>query len=286
MLFSKKIAVYFLLGLVLTIIFLPKLYSQVALLVEKHALKKPPPFKTLEQVKGILNITPSSQSGKVKYPQDYTLVLVGDSMTEKLGNSDELKGYLNQYYADKTFEVLNYGFGSTNILSVPERLEKETFYHREFRPILDIDFDLILLESFGHNPLSNLPLQEGLKKQTETLDQIVAIIEKAGKKSALVFVATIAPNKETYAQGRRDLSPEERQKWAEERIAYIKNHIAYAKSHNIPIINIFEKSQDSNGDGKYIYIDPEDHIHPSPTGVLFISKQIADFIAANNLLHQ
>lgn len=260
----------------------PSLQNYFSLLIEKHSLKVPPPFKTLAEVKGLSTNNLSTSSGMIKYPEDYAIVLVGDSMTEKLGNSVELKGYLNQYYPNKTFEVLNYGYGSTNILSVEDRLNKGTFYGRDFRPILDIDFDLILIESMGHNPLSQYPLEEGLKKQTETLDKIVSEIAQKHKKSSIVFVATIAPDKKTYALGKEDLSTQKRAEWASERDAYIQNHINYAKSHNIPIIDIFDDSRDAQGDGKYIFIDQQDHIHPSPTGVLFISKEIADFLAKNN----
>ncbi|MDO8639052.1 MAG: SGNH/GDSL hydrolase family protein [Candidatus Daviesbacteria bacterium] len=222
---------------------------------------------------------------KVKYPQDYTIVLLGDSMTEKLGNSDEIRAYLKKDYPNKTFEVLNYGFGSTNILSVQDRLEKETFYGRTFRPILDIDFDLILIESFGNNPLSEFPLEEGLKKQNEALDKIVETLKKESPRGKIVFVATISPNKELYGKGQVDLAPEVRAKWAEERIAYIKNHIDYAKSHNIPLINIFEKSQDTNGNGNLDFLSSADYIHPSPTGVYFISDQIAKYIFENKILN-
>lgn len=220
----------------------------------------------------------------VKYPEDYTLLLVGDSMTEALGNSDEIRKFLSQYYPKKTFEVLNYGFGSTNILSVLDRLQKTTLYGREFRPILDINFDLILIESFGYNPLSEYPLKEGLKKQTEALNKIVEAILNIQPKSKLVFVATISPNRKHYGEGTVELTIDERTKWAEERIAYIKNHIEYAKSHEIPIINIFEKSLDKNGDGNVKYINNSDFIHPSPKGLVFISREIADFIHQNNLL--
>ena len=80
---------------------------------------------------------------------DYLIVLLGDSMTQALGNSDELREYMAQYYPGRTFDFLNYGFGSTNILSVEKRLTEWTFYGRDFQPIMDIDFDLILIESFG-----------------------------------------------------------------------------------------------------------------------------------------
>ncbi len=227
----------------------------------------------------------TSQEGKIVYPQDFTIVLLGDSMTEVLGNSDELRSYLKEYYPDKSFEVLNYGFGSTNILSVSDRLQKETFHKRAFRPILDIDFDLILIESFGHNPLSEYKnMEDGIKKQTETLDLIVKLIKEENPKAKIVFVATIAPNKPRYGLGGVDLSTQERIKWANEREAYIKNHISYANSHNIPLINIYQKSLNDDGNGQEKFISPADNIHPSPSGVYFISQEIADFIFYNKLL--
>ncbi len=223
---------------------------------------------------------------KVKYPQDVTIVLVGDSMTEYLGNSDELRAYLKDYYPNKTFEVLNYGFGSTNILSLQERLEQKTFHGREFRPILDIAFDIVLIESFGHNPLSDYSLEEGLKKQTEALEKAVSLIRLENPDSKIIFVATFGPNKKVYAYRSVDLSPEKRADWTNERISYIKNHIEFAQKNNIPVINIFEKALDENGDTNREYISDTDYIHPSPKGIIFISHQIADFIYENKILGQ
>lgn len=216
---------------------------------------------------------------------DYKIVLLGDSMFEILGNFDELKSYLKNYYPNKKFLLLNYGFGSTNILSAQERLEKETFHiDRKYQAINDINFDLILIESFGHNPLSGYPLEEGLKKQIEALDKIIAEISQKHPKSSIVFVATIAPNSKRYGEGINNLSPEQRKKWAGERTEYIKNHIEYAKSHNIPLVNIYERSLDGQGDGNIDYIDTTDFIHPSPSGVYLISETIAKFIFENKLL--
>lgn len=223
-------------------------------------------------------------SSQVKYPPDYLVVLAGDSMTEYLGNSDELRVFMSEYYPDKTFDFLNYGFGSTNILSLPDRLTNWTQHGRAFQPILDIDFDLIIIESFGHNPLSEYSLDEGFKKQTETLDKSLALIKSKRPNSKIVFLATISPNKKVYAGHLVDLSPEKRILWANERVAYIKNHIEYAKSHNIPLINIFEKSLGLDGDGNLKYINDHDYIHPSPSGIIFISREIADFIYKNKLL--
>ncbi len=222
---------------------------------------------------------------KVKYPQDYTIVMVGDSMTETLGNSDELKKFLSQYYPGKSFEVLNYGFGATNILSAMDRITKETQHGRQFRPIADIDYDLILVESFGENPLSQYTQEVGLQYQTQELDKIVSILKETNSRGKIVFVATISPNKQIFAQNQLDLTLEKRADWVKERIAYMKNHIAYAKSHHIPLINIFDSSLMENGDGNPDYISNSDYIHPSPTGTVFISKQIADFIYHFGILH-
>lgn len=245
-----------------------------------------------------INLRKSSILGEATFKKkglDYTLVFVGDSMTEYLGNFDELKNYLSKYYPNKpwdyfpsekkNFLLLNYGFGSTNILSVPDRLEKLTDHAgRGFQPINDIGFDLIFIESFGYNPLSTLPLSEGLKKQTETLDKIINIISQKHPKSKVIFIATIAPNKDWFGSGVLNLQPDQKAAWVSERIAYIKNHIEYAKTHNIPLINIYEKSLDDKGDGNIDYINGNDFIHPSPTGIYFISGQIADFIYSNKLL--
>jgi lysophospholipase L1-like esterase len=221
---------------------------------------------------------------RVKYPQDFTIVMVGDSMTEKLGNSDEIRANLKKYYPDKTFEVLNYGFGSTNILSVQDRLEKKTFYSREFRPVLEIYFDLILIESFGNNPLSEFSLSEGLQKQNEALDKIVEKLKKENPKAKIAFIATIAPNKWRYGEGAVELDAGQKTAWVKERVAYIKNHIEYAQTHGIPLINVFEKSLNSDGEGNLDYLAREDYIHPSPNGVYLISDEIAKVIFDQNLL--
>lgn len=218
---------------------------------------------------------------KIKYPQDLTIVMIGDSMTERLGNSDEIRADLKKYNPNKSVEILNYGFGSTSILSVPERLEKDTFFQRTFRPILDIDFDLILIESFGHNPLSQFPQEDGLQKQTETLDQIISKIKTENPRAKIIFVATIAPSRYHYGKGVVDLTPEQRKAWADERIAYIKNHIDYAGSHNIPLIDIYSKSLNSDRELNLDYVSLTDYMHPSPNGVYLISDTIAKFLYEN-----
>ena len=216
---------------------------------------------------------------------EFTVVFLGDSMTEYLGNFDELRTDLNKYYPSKKFLLLNYGFGSTNILSVPDRLTKASDRNgRLYQPINDIPFDLIIIESFGYNPPSEYSLKEGQKKQIETLDQMISILTQKHPKSSIVFLATIAPNKDWFGTGVLNLQPDQKEKWVSERVSYIKNHIDYAKSHQIPLINVYEKSLDQSGNGNIDYINSNDFIHPSPTGIYFISQEIADFIQNHKLI--
>lgn len=221
----------------------------------------------------------------IKPSNRYTIVLVGDSMTAFLGDSSDLKNYLKRYYPHKKIEVLNYGFGSSNVLSVEERLTTQTNHAGEtFTPILEQDFDLLLIESFGHNPLSQFSLEEGLIKQTEALDKIIRTIKSKKPRAVIVLVATIAPNKKRYAEGVVVLMPEQREAWANERITYLKNHIDYANKLKLPLVNIYQKSLTSQGDGHLDYISGVDFIHPSSTGILLISSEIANYIFDNRLL--
>lgn len=207
-------------------------------------------------------------------------------MTERLGeNATELKDYLKSHYPSKTINILNYGFGSTNIESVPDRLQKDTErLGKTYPAILSQQFDVIIIESFGNNPLSHYPLSEGLKKQTELLDKILEQIKSSHPKSKIIFLATIAPHKDRYGEGVVVLETKVREEWARERAEYIKNHIKYAQEHNIPLINIYGRSLDGGGGGNIDYINTSDFIHPSTTGIYFISGEIADFLYKNRML--
>lgn len=224
---------------------------------------------------------PSVLGVQAKPSSEYTIILVGDSMTQTLGAGETIYPLLRQRYENKEINILNYGIGSTSILTLPDRLTKGAIRGNEtLLPILDHDFDLILIESFGNNPLSNFSTEEGLKKQEAILDESIKLIKEKKPYAVIVFVATIAPNRDRYAENIVNLSTEERRRWADERIAYIKNHIKYAKNHKIPLINLFEKSQDKASE----YINNSDFIHPSNAGLIFIGDEIAKFIVKNKIL--
>ncbi len=151
-------------------------------------------------------------------------------------------------------------------------------------PIFGRYFDVIVIESFAYNPLSQFGIEQGLVLQNETLDRLIARIVEAKPESLIIFLATIAPSKPNFGKGVTDFTTEERIQQASERIAYLENHISYAKKHNIPLINVYENSLDKNGNALLKYISPESYIHPSPEGVRLISRTIADFLHQNNIL--
>jgi lysophospholipase L1-like esterase len=221
----------------------------------------------------------------------YTIFMVGDSMTELLGpHGGKLSEFLNTLYqstpGNQRIVIDNYATGSTNLLGLKDAMnQSKSIENGVLEPLLSKPFDILLIESFGYNPLSQLGVEEGLKKQTQLLNELMTLLTNKYPDSAIIFVATIAPNKATYGQ---ESSPgntvAQRTAQAEERSAYIKNHMTYAQEHDIPLIDIYTKSLTPQGDGNLLYINPGDHIHPSAAGIDFISNEIANFIYEQEIL--
>jgi len=218
---------------------------------------------------------------KIPSSRSYKTVLVGDSMVEALGpNANLLRLHLIEHYPTH----YNYGFGATNIKTLPERLTKNTSYNgQNFPSILSQGYDLIIIESFSYNPLSESSVEKDISKHIQILDDSIRQIIRTRPNLAVALMVTIAPNKALFAKGVYDLSSEDRIRWAQERISYIEAVIKYANEKGIPLINVYEKSLTPKGDGDLKYINRDDHIHPSAEGVDLISRTIADFIFSKKL---
>lgn len=230
---------------------------------------------------------------KIQQKQVYKIAMIGDSMTAALGpHGGALSDYMNSLYKKNAQDpqriiIDNYA-KSSNILAVDTQLtQKATISEYTFGPLLSDNYDAILVESYGYNPLSQFGLDGGLKQQTIALNMLMKTLITTRSNMAIIFVATIAPNRENYARATQpNRSDAERMQAADERIAYLTNHISYAKNHNIPLINIYQDSLTQNGDGNMIYINLTDDIHPSFVGVDFIDHKIGDFIYNNKILPQ
>lgn len=237
--------------------------------------------------------SPTSYQFPYKIPQipnkrSYLTFLVGDSIVAALGANDEgLREDLLKLYPNHEFVNYNYGFPSTNIESLPDRINlTSTSLGTNYQSINSQGFDLIIIESFAYNPLSQYPVADGVKKQTEILDQGVRELISTHPNAVVAIITPIAPNKEFFAKGVLNLTPAARAQWVAERVAYIKNATDFAQSHNLPLIDVYAKSQTSNGDGDLKYIDPHDYIHPSKAGIILINQTIADFIFNNKIFPQ
>ena len=227
---------------------------------------------------------------KIDKKDVYKIAMVGDSMTAALGpHGGGMSEYMNDLYkkegGSQAIIIDNYAV-SSNILSVNKQLdEKLTISEYTFGPLITSDYDLILVESYGYNPLSDFGIEEGIKKQNEQLKVLMEKLITKMPRTAIIFVTTIAPNIENYARSTQpDNTTAGRKNQAEERISYLKNHNEFAIAHNIPLINIYEKTLTANGDGNTKYINANDDIHPSFQGIEFIGSEIGNYIYDNQIL--
>ncbi len=242
-------------------------------------------------VENILPI-PTPYQFPYKNPQiaknrSYRIVIVGDSIVNTLGlNANVLREDLIKFYPDSEFVTYNYGYPSTNVLSLYQRLTETTNDGKsENVAVLKQGFELIIIESFGYNPLSQFPLAEGLKKQNEELERSVAEILKTKPGAALAFLTPIAPDPINFARGTRDLATATRKAWVEERMAYINNHKKFAEEKGIPVIDAYSASLKTDGTVDRTYIS-DDFIHPSKKGIELISQTIANYIFNNKIFPQ
>lgn len=227
---------------------------------------------------------------KINKKDVYKIAMIGDSMTVSLGpHGGGMSEYMNSLYKKENGSqgiiIDNYSV-SSSILTVDNQItQKATRSEYTFGPLLSGDYEILLIESFGYNPLSEFGVEGGIQKQNEVLGELMWKLITQKPNMVIIFVATIAPNIDSYGSSTQpNTVAADRIKQAEERIAYIKNHIEYAKSHNIPLINIYEKSLTENGDGDKKYINQNDDIHPSFLGTEFIGLEIGKFIYDNQIL--
>lgn len=239
------------------------------------------------------NIPPNALPAPYQFPyknpvvpknQSYRIVIVGDSIVNSLGlNANVLREDLINFYPDSEFVTYNYGYSATNVLSLYPRLTETTTYNGSENPaILKQGFELIIIESFGNNPLSEFPIQEGLKKQNEILEKSVKAILAEKPNVAVAFMTPIALDPDNYAKGNVSLSPDVRREWVSERVSYIDNHRKFAESLGIPVIDVFKASLKPDGTVDKSYIS-DDFVHPSKKGIGLISKTIADYIFTNKI---
>ncbi|MBP9719350.1 MAG: SGNH/GDSL hydrolase family protein [Candidatus Levybacteria bacterium] len=219
----------------------------------------------------------------------YDIYLIGDSMTHAFGpRGGKFNEMLSSAYPGEFFEISNYAQANQNILLLPQRLHESVQADHDLllQPILDGEPEVIIIESFGYNPLSQLGRTEGLKKQEEVLTDVMTTLTNRFPNTVITFLLTIAPDKKTYGQKVTDSDADGRWTEAEERIEYITNHRDYALEHNIPLINAYQESLDVTGDGDTKYINPDDNIHPSEEGLSLMGRIMTKRIQEEKIFPQ
>jgi lysophospholipase L1-like esterase len=209
--------------------------------------------------------------------EKYNIYLIGDSMTHAFGpRGGVFSELLTDQFPDKNIEVFNYAQAGVNISQLPERLDEEFQADKDLRlkPILSGDPEphVIIIESFGYNPLSELGKVDGLRKQEEVLIEVMKTLTNRYPGTIIMFMATIAPDKKTFSESATGGDSFGRWAQAEERIEYITSHMDFASERNIPLIDTYGPSLDSEGDGDTKYINPDDDIHPSAEGLAHMAR--------------
>ena len=110
--------------------------------------KKDSNENTTSSLTSILKVAPDPYPYKIPpipKKRSYLTLLAGDSMLASLGvNANPLRLKLISYYPDNEFVNYNYGFPSTNIETLPERLQSETLDRgTKYQAILNMNIDLI-----------------------------------------------------------------------------------------------------------------------------------------------
>ncbi|MBU1118028.1 SGNH/GDSL hydrolase family protein [Patescibacteria group bacterium] len=236
------------------------------------------------QVLGISNstsLTTPSIGGEGKI---INLVLIGDSMIDTL-SQNICQQSLQKYYPTVKFNLLKYGYGSTNIESASKRLNETTTYLGKENPsVFSQNPDIIVIESFAYNNFGNS--QKGIDRQSQSLTKITDLIKTESPKTKIILASTIAPNSVSFANGAKDIyysSLEKIEKTATIKL-YLQNIINFASKNNLPLSDAFHPSLFGQN-GLEELINSTDNIHPSNLGTELFCDILAKSILDNQLIN-
>ncbi|OGD86454.1 hypothetical protein A2Z23_00625 [Candidatus Curtissbacteria bacterium RBG_16_39_7] len=222
-----------------------------------------------------------------KTGRSVTIALLGDSMVDTLGRDlSSLYQNLSQYYPKVTFNLLNYGVGAQKAEEALTQLNQEHNYQNQKLPApLSANPDIVVIESFAYNHPPGT--EEGFKSRRLTLAKIISEI-KSKTHAEVIVLATIAPNDQIFALDAPGINWDGNQRKIEAQAvrSFIEDAIKYANEAGLPIIDAYTPSLDANKNGKEIYINPVDNIHPSQAGIELVSDLIAQRIQELGLVEK
>jgi hypothetical protein len=236
----------------------------------RRLLATPTPIPTEPpegQVLGTVDINESAR--------EITIAVLGDSMIDVLQpDLPQLQSSLKKYYPEVKFNLFNFGVGASDLEYAVERLTEEYVYlGSKYPAVLSVKPDVLVIESFAYNNFGYG--QEGLDKQWMLIGDIITRTNKISPDTEIVLAATIAPNATVYGKGIDGIewNQAERLVRSETVKEYLQNIINFANSQGYPLADAYHASIDEYGEGKPVYINAQDNLHPSgPGGELFCQK--------------
>ena len=223
-----------------------------------------------------LYVLPSAAPTKRLKKQVYTIALYGDSMIDTMGEKLEfLAEALENKYPKTSFQLYNYGIGGENVKRGLDRFSQPfAFKTRQYKAITELHPDVIILGSFAYNPFDPHDVNRYWLTLTELVKQAKAISPQ------VYLLAEIAPLGYEFGKGKNGINwPQElAQAQALRIIEQLDSATALAKSLGVALIDAYHPSQQNGRFGEAYLINPDDGIHPSREGHLFIGDKIVETI--------
>jgi len=234
-----------------------------------------------------LSITPTPLPNVGGENPIVTIAVLGDSMIDTLGPGlPKLLSSLKLYYPNRQFQILNYGFGSSNLEHGLYRLTNDHNYLGQPIPsLLSQKPDIIIIESFAYNNFGNS--QSGIDRQWLTLGAITTTIKDKLPQSKIIMAATIAPNSVIFGNGiaNTHFTAMEKMEKTNTIKLYLQNLVNFATSQGFPLADAYHLSLDGS-EGQKDLINSTDNLHPSDSGNQFFCDTIAKAIFDNKIIEQ
>ncbi len=218
------------------------------------------------------------------------VVATGDSMTEGAGPAmPALAELLRQMSPQCSFDLVNQAVGGTRAGYALRRLTN-SYEHggRTNPPLVALDPDIVMLESFAYNNGADGATTEGLKHFREMHWRMLSTLREKTR-AELVFVVTIAPDPEHFLETVPNFvhTPVAiRRRMAEQRIVYLEEAVRMAEEWELPLANAYQASLTARDSGTPLstFISPDDWIHPGPEGHALVAREIVAAIQRHDMI--
>lgn len=212
--------------------------------------------------------------------QKIVVAVVGDSMVDVLGKElPQLQTALKNHFPQIEFNIFNFGVGASDLEYALHRLTNEYLYlGMKFPSVFSVKPDILIIESFAYNNFGYN--QEGLDKQRQIIEEMIAKTNRHLPETKIVLASTIAPNSTIFANrvDGFEWNQAERLVRTETVKEYLKNLIDFSEAAGYPLADAYSVSIDRYGEGKPAYINSEDNLHPSSLGGELFCQKIAEAI--------